>query len=231
MVGIPPASRALRRLPAPVLRRDAPASDDRDGPGAGSRTDHRRRADDRTGRHRPGSGPRAACEAPGRARHLADPHHPRPRASSPMWPTRSWSMYAEPAGRDRPTGATPTTKAHHPYTQRAAAFDPGRGAGRRSVAGDPGPAAEHAEEPAGLLVRSALPGSLRPLRHRRSRRSAPSAAISSIVQPAGWRFAPSPKPAGRPLPIRPRATSPSRQRPDPAGRPRESRSPATQPNR
>ena len=78
-VGIPDAGPARRRLPARVLRRHAPAGDDRDGAGAGARRADRRRADDRARRHRPGADPRPARAAQPRARPGDDPDHPRPR--------------------------------------------------------------------------------------------------------------------------------------------------------
>ena len=54
-----PAGRgADRRLPAPVLRRDAAAGDDRDGDGARPGAADRGRADHRAGRHRAGPGAR-----------------------------------------------------------------------------------------------------------------------------------------------------------------------------
>ena len=56
LVGIPHADGAGRRLPAPVLRRDAAAGDDRDGDGAQPGAADRRRADHRPRRHRAGAG-------------------------------------------------------------------------------------------------------------------------------------------------------------------------------
>ena len=54
----PDAGGALPRLPAPALRRHAPARHDRDGARLRSRPPHRRRADDRARRHDPGADPR-----------------------------------------------------------------------------------------------------------------------------------------------------------------------------
>ncbi len=53
--------RALDSLPARVLRRHAPAGDDRHGDHQQPRHDHRRRADDRPRRHRAGADPRDAA--------------------------------------------------------------------------------------------------------------------------------------------------------------------------
>ncbi len=66
------------RLPAPALRRAAPARDGGDGAGQRPAAAALRRADHRAGRDgaAPGAGP---CLRPGaRARHRAAVHHPRP---------------------------------------------------------------------------------------------------------------------------------------------------------
>ena len=70
---------AAQRLPAPVLRRDAPARDDRDGAGVRAEAPDRRRADDGARRHDPGADPRPPARARRRAGHGADPDHARPR--------------------------------------------------------------------------------------------------------------------------------------------------------
>ena len=62
LVGIP--RDAGGRLPARALGRDAPAGDDRDGPGLRPRDRHRRRADDGPRRHGPGADPGAPRTAP-----------------------------------------------------------------------------------------------------------------------------------------------------------------------
>ena len=56
-VGHPGRRAAPGRLPAPVLRRHAPAGDDRDGARLRPAAAHRRRADHRAGRHRAGADP------------------------------------------------------------------------------------------------------------------------------------------------------------------------------
>ena len=78
-VGIPEPARRARQVPAPVLRRPAPAGDDRHGAGDEARHRHRRRADDRARRHRAGRGAEAARGAAGGDGHRARAHHPRPR--------------------------------------------------------------------------------------------------------------------------------------------------------
>ena len=65
-------------VPARAVGRDAPAGDDRDGARVRPGDRHRRRADDRAGRHGPGADPPAARAAPPRARAVADADHPRP---------------------------------------------------------------------------------------------------------------------------------------------------------
>ena len=70
----PPAG----RLPAPVLRRHAPARDDRDGAGQRPEAAHRRRADHRARRDRAGADPRPD-RGPAAGLRLGRPvHHPRP---------------------------------------------------------------------------------------------------------------------------------------------------------
>ena len=78
-VRIPAAKERVKALPAPVLRRHAPAHHDRDGDRARPRRADRRRAHHRPRRHRPGPDHGAARGAPARAQHGADPDHPRPR--------------------------------------------------------------------------------------------------------------------------------------------------------
>ena len=69
-----------QRLPAPVLRRHAPARHDRHGPLLQPGDPHRRRADHGARRHDPGADPGAHQGAsPRAARHGGHPDHPRPR--------------------------------------------------------------------------------------------------------------------------------------------------------
>ena len=75
----PAGGDAVRRLPAPVLRRHAPAGDDRDGAPARAQAAHRRRADDGARRHDPGSDPRPARRSARRPRDERDPDHAQPR--------------------------------------------------------------------------------------------------------------------------------------------------------
>jgi ABC-type dipeptide/oligopeptide/nickel transport system ATPase subunit len=79
LVGIRDAAAAGRRLSAPVLRRHAPAGDDRDGGVLRTRSADRRRTHDRARRDGAGADPAAAdAPAPG-AGHGADADHPRLR--------------------------------------------------------------------------------------------------------------------------------------------------------
>ena len=73
----PEPGAARRRLPAPVLGRDAAARDDRDGALLQPVAPDRRRADDRARRHDPGADPRADEAPPARPRLLDPPDHPR----------------------------------------------------------------------------------------------------------------------------------------------------------
>ena len=66
-------------LSARVLRRHAPARDDRDGAVVLAEAADRRRADDRARRDDPGADPRRAAPAARRDGRRGDPRHPRPR--------------------------------------------------------------------------------------------------------------------------------------------------------
>ncbi|CAA9328792.1 MAG: Oligopeptide transport ATP-binding protein OppD, partial [uncultured Nocardioidaceae bacterium] len=77
--GDPVSGAARRQLPAPVLRRHAPACRHRDGSCQRPRAAHRRRGDHGAGRHHAGADPGARRVAPGAARHRGRLDHPRPR--------------------------------------------------------------------------------------------------------------------------------------------------------
>ena len=68
---------ALHRLSASVLRRHAPARDDRHGSGLPSEAADRRRADHRTRRDDPGPDPRSDQGSAAGRRHVRALHHPR----------------------------------------------------------------------------------------------------------------------------------------------------------
>ena len=75
-----PRARARARAAAPrVLRRSAPAADDRDGAPAAPRPDHRRRADDGARRDDPGADPAPPPRPREGARRVGAVHHPRSR--------------------------------------------------------------------------------------------------------------------------------------------------------
>ena len=75
-----PRSRApARSVSAPVLRRHAPARDDRHRALLQSEAHHRRRAHDRARRHDPGADPEAHEGPDARPRYRAGDHHPQPR--------------------------------------------------------------------------------------------------------------------------------------------------------
>ena len=86
----PAARHARRRLPAPVLRRYAPARDDRHGAGLRPRPADRRRADHRARRDRPGPDPGPAQGPPAGVRHRDHLHHPRPRRHRRTSRTTCW---------------------------------------------------------------------------------------------------------------------------------------------
>ena len=74
---------AARRLPAPALRRPAPAGDDRHGAGQRPRHPDRRRADHRARRDHPGPDPRPARRGAEGRGHGDAVHHPQPRHRPP----------------------------------------------------------------------------------------------------------------------------------------------------
>ena len=78
-VRLPDPRAGARPLPAPVLRRDAPAHCDRDRARLPAQAADRRRADDRARRDRAGGDPAAPRPPAARARPGSDPDHPRPR--------------------------------------------------------------------------------------------------------------------------------------------------------
>ena len=78
-VGIPDPASRLKSYPHQIVRRPAPARDDRDGARQRARPADRRRADDRAGRHRPGANPQIAQGVAGPARDGHAVHHARPR--------------------------------------------------------------------------------------------------------------------------------------------------------
>ena len=111
-----PRSQAPRRpVPARVLRRHAPAGDDRHGAVQRAQAAHRRRAHHRAGCHRPGPDPGAAPGSAAAAGHGHHHHHPRPRASSPRSPTTSASC-TPAASSSAAAPRTSSTPPQHPYT-------------------------------------------------------------------------------------------------------------------
>ena len=86
----PEPERAGRPVPARVLRRHAPAGDDRDGDRQRPRRADRRRAHHRARRHHPGPGARGARAHPGPHAARRSCSSPTTSASSPASPTGCW---------------------------------------------------------------------------------------------------------------------------------------------
>ena len=106
----PAAAAAGRRLPAPVLRRHAPAGDDRDGARPRPEGRHRGRADHGSGRDRAGADPGPVDAPATRAGHGAGHHHARPRRHRPDG-RRGAGDVRRPGGRDgRPAHGRTTTR-------------------------------------------------------------------------------------------------------------------------
>ncbi len=153
------------RVPAPVLRRHAPARDDRDGAGLRSQAAHRRRADDRAGRDHPEADPRAHRRPAAAARHGGHHGHPRPRRDRRAGGPGRGHVRGQGRGDDRHPGAVrqPAPPVHRGAVPRAAG----------EVGRDPGAAVLHSRRPAGpgqpargLPLRAALPVRHRPVPDR-----------------------------------------------------------------
>ena len=89
-VRIPGGEVALPRVSASLLRRHAPARDDRDGARLQAEAADRRRADHRARRHHPGADPRASEGAPGARRACRSSSSPTTWAWSPRSRTAPW---------------------------------------------------------------------------------------------------------------------------------------------
>ena len=169
------ARRAPEGLPAPVLRRHAPAGDDRDGARLRAEAAHRRRADDRARRDDPGADPRAARElAP--SGHGADPDHARPRRRR---------RHVRPRERD-------VRRACSWRPARRGSSSPSRGTRTRSACSARPPPRRRAQDDAPPIAgapRDALsaPGvSVRPALPLRGRAVAPGVPRSRRSSPGTW---------------------------------------------
>ena len=141
-------------LPARAVGRDAPAGDDRDGPGLRPGDRHRRRADDRARRHGPGPDPRTA-RGPARAtRPVAHPHHPRPVGHRrDVRPGPHHVRRPDRRGRPGRGGLPPAAPSVHAEAAGRLPEHPCRPADARR---HPGLAARPAQPTARLPVRAAL---------------------------------------------------------------------------
>ena len=173
--------RAARgRLPAPVLGRDAPARDDRDGALVQPVAPDRGRADDRARRHDPGADPRPDEAPPERVRLLDPDHHPRHgRRRRPRRADRR--DVRGPRGRGGPeVGDLPRHAAS--LHLGAARLDPARRPAARPPARRDSRRAALAPRSRGRLpVRAPLPAPLRALR------DAAGAAASGSARAIGTR--------------------------------------------
>ena len=177
----PRAGPARRRVPAPVLRRDAAAGDDRDGAVVRPRAADRRRADDRARRHRPGADPRPDPRSAGGVQLRGHLHHPRPRSGGRAG--RRHPGDVRRAGRRVRHRRAHLQRAGAPLHVGSAGLDAALRPGQVRTAGaDPGLAAEPDQRPAGLRLPPAL--RLRRAQRRPQRDRAARAAPSPT--PAIW---------------------------------------------
>ena len=186
----PAARDPAELLPAPVLRRHAPAAAHRDGRGAEPERADRRRAHHRARRHRAGPDHGAAARPAHRVPHGRRADHPRPGAGRRGGRPRRGDVRRQHR-RNRPgrrgfrqPASTPTPRACWTRCPSTLA----RGDELKSIGGSPPDL--HAI-PDGLRLPGPLPAGPRRLRDQAARRSTPSA------------------PAARPP-----ATSPKRSDPD-----------------
>ena len=173
VVGIPDSQAPGGRVPARVLRRYAPARDDRHGDRQRPEGHHRRRADHRARRDHPGAGPGGAQDRPGghRRRHRDD--HPRPRCDRRFRRPGAGHVRGQ-AGRGGPggRGLLPAADAVH---HRPARLDPPAGRGPVRGHGPPCPHPDRRQPApdgrpgARLPLRAALPDRDRRVPHARSR--------------------------------------------------------------
>ena len=150
--GTAQADRAPLGLPAPAVRRPAPARDDRDGAVLRAEAAHRRRADDGPGRDHsgPDPGPAGRPEVAARHGHAADyPRHGRDRR--PRGPGQRHVRGPPGRGNGHLHPLQPHAPPLHPG---AAGVDPAAGPGRREAAGQhTRPAAGPVQPAAGVPLR------------------------------------------------------------------------------
>ena len=114
-VQIPAARERARRLPAPVLRRHAPARDDRDGARVQPARADLRRADHRARRDDPGADPAADRRPAEGVRHGGDHDHPRHgRGRRGRRPRGGDVRRADHRARRRPTRSSTTRSTRTP---------------------------------------------------------------------------------------------------------------------
>ena len=221
MVGIAEPAPAPARLPPPVQWRDAPAGDDRDGPGPRAQAADRRRADHRPGRHDPGPDARAAPAADPGDRDRGDPDHPRSGRRGRHDPPDQRDVRRDSSSRPRPR-STCSPMPRHPYTVGLL----------HSIPRLDAPVDEALIPIEGVAARPAH----RPGRLRRSRRAAPGAWIDAGLRsrrsirssPARrWRRPAPGQPTGSPAGIRSRPKRPWPGRPSGPGSVRPHRRPGS----
>ena len=173
LVGIPAPERRRRRVPAPALRRHAPARDDRDGGRVRPEGADRRRADDRARRDDPGGDPRPAARHPRAPRHGDRADHARPRRRRRhRRPGRGHVRRAQGRGGARSTSCSRTRSTRTRSGCWARCRASGAAQHRRAGCGDPRPRARRcARAPDALRVRRRAARARTADARRRCRRS------------------------------------------------------------
>ena len=168
----PGRRRAPRRLPAPVLRRHAPARDDRHRALLQPGPADRRRADDRARRDHPGADPRPA-RAPARGARDGDDHHHARHGRGRRGRRRRRRHVRRPdrrAGRRPRALRAPRAPVHRGAARRAAAARR-RGDPRRPADGHSRPPARSRQPARGLPFRARAAPTASSTRARTRRRS------------------------------------------------------------
>ena len=179
----PRGAQAHVALPARVLRRHAPARDDRHGAVQRPQGADRRRAHHGARRDRAGADPRAHRQAAGRAGHGRGHHHPRPRRGGRgRRRDRGHVRRADRRAGQRPTRCSTTPQ--HPYTWGLLESIPRARPGRATRSSSPSPGARRASSTGPRAAPSipAAPTCARPTRRR-------TLTLEPLPEDAGHRVA------------------------------------------
>src|SRR5690606_36797117 len=173
---------AVPRVPAPALRRHAPARDDRDRARGQAAAAHRRRGHHRAGRDHAGADHGAAGRAPAAAGHGRHPDQPRPRARRQLRRRRRRDVRR--AGRGAGVGGCAVLLGPDALHARPAGCDPAAGTPvARGAAGGAGAAARPGRAAVRVLVPPAVRLGHRPVRDPAAVRRARAGPLVGLLAP------------------------------------------------